>query len=226
MQRAPNAKLDRLVDAATEPITLADAKNFLRVEIPDDDDLISDLITAARLECETRNNRSFIATKWRLTLDYFPPFASSYINTNILPALQFGVAAVGGRSLWVNLEAGAIRLPMPPLISVDAIRYTAVDGSPRTLSADPADGLVVVGAGTPGQVAPAFGTIFPLTRPQLGAVEIDFTAGYGPDAASVPRTVRAAMRFLLAHYYEHRTSDAPVPRVVDDLLWNTYWGAS
>lgn len=222
MMRAPNSKLERLVDAATEPLCLADAKNFLRVEIDNDDQLISDLITAARLECETINNRSFIETTWQLTLDYFPPYAGRI--SNILPALAFGVAALGGRSLWVNMEGGAIRLPMPELIAVQSINYIDPFGNPQTLSVSPEAGKVVISTGTPGQISPAFGQIFPLTMPVLSAVQIQYTAGYGTTAASVPKNVIAAMRFLVAHYYEHRTADVPVPAVVERLLAATYWG--
>lgn len=37
---------------ATEPVTLADVKAYLRVDFDDDDDLITALITAARQKCE------------------------------------------------------------------------------------------------------------------------------------------------------------------------------
>ena len=43
----------------SEPVTLAEAKNFLRVTITDDDLLISSLITAAREACEAFTGRSF-----------------------------------------------------------------------------------------------------------------------------------------------------------------------
>ena len=39
--------------AASEPITLTEAKNFLRVDGTDDDTLITALISAAREMCES-----------------------------------------------------------------------------------------------------------------------------------------------------------------------------
>lgn len=39
-------------DGYTEPVTLADMKAYLRVDFTDDDDLITALITAARMKCE------------------------------------------------------------------------------------------------------------------------------------------------------------------------------
>jgi hypothetical protein len=221
MQRAPNAKLTRLVDAASEPLSLADAKNFLRVEVDADDDLISSLISAARIDCETEVNRSFITTTWQLELDYFP--ANSGMISNILPALAFGTGVMGSRSLWLNMESGSIRLPMPPLISVTSVNYINAFGVNSTLDLTPGN-IVSISGDTPGQIAPLLGQIFPLCKPQLSAVKIEYTAGYGPDATYVPPTVVTAIRFLTAHYYEHRTDDVPIPRVVSRLLNTVAWG--
>ncbi len=44
----------------TEPVTLAEAKNFCKIDVSEDDDLITELITAARQECEARSNIGFI----------------------------------------------------------------------------------------------------------------------------------------------------------------------
>lgn len=44
-----------------EPITLDEAKNFLKVDFSDDDDLIKDLITGVREESERYTGRSFVA---------------------------------------------------------------------------------------------------------------------------------------------------------------------
>jgi hypothetical protein len=224
MQRHPNAKLSLITPPAVEPVTLALAKQYLRVEISDDDNLVPILIQAARETCETIVNRTFVQTTRQLELDYFPPFTSSWVNTNILPALQFGVAAAGGRSLWINLEAGAIRLPMPPLIAVTSIGYTDINGNPQTINpADPTK--VIVSPGTPGQIAPAFGTIFPLTRPQLSAVQIQYTAGYSADASLVPASVVMAILALTAEYYEHRSEPGECPEWIERSLNNVNWGS-
>lgn len=217
MMRMPNAKLEMLVDAASEPIELSDAANFLRLEIPDDNALVQGLITSARMECEQRTNRSFINTTWQLSLDYFPPYPIK--TTNILPALAFGVAAVGGRTLFLNMESGAIRLPMPPLISVSSISYVDPSGQTNTLPFQ----NIVISTGTPGQIAPSFGNIFPLTIPSLSSVTIEYVAGYGPDASYVPQTVKLAILFLVDHYYNHRTSDEPEPKVIENLLRTVDW---
>jgi uncharacterized phiE125 gp8 family phage protein len=64
----------RTVDAASEPVTLAEAKRHLRETLvdTDNDTDISALIKAARLACEERLQRTLITTTWQLTLDAFP----------------------------------------------------------------------------------------------------------------------------------------------------------
>jgi uncharacterized phiE125 gp8 family phage protein len=64
--------LRRITDAATEPLTLSEAKAFLRVTHSAEDALITAMITAARQACEGEIGRSLIAQVWEKTLDCFP----------------------------------------------------------------------------------------------------------------------------------------------------------
>ena len=57
---------------ATEPLTLAEAKLHMRVEVADDDALITSLITAARQWCEAFQGRAYITQTWQLWLDKWP----------------------------------------------------------------------------------------------------------------------------------------------------------
>lgn len=57
---------------AAEPVSLPEAKAHLRVDIADDDALISTLITAAREYCEAFQNRAYITQTWQLWLDAWP----------------------------------------------------------------------------------------------------------------------------------------------------------
>jgi uncharacterized phiE125 gp8 family phage protein len=61
-----------LAGPAIEPSTLAEAKEFLRVEISDDDDLIGSLIAAARAHVEAATRRALITQTWRLVFDCWP----------------------------------------------------------------------------------------------------------------------------------------------------------
>lgn len=55
-----------------EPIDVATAQLYLRVETPDDAPIIQTLIEMARRETEAKLERTLINTTWRLTLDEFP----------------------------------------------------------------------------------------------------------------------------------------------------------
>lgn len=59
-------------EPATEPISLAEAKTHLRVDLSDDNDLITLLIQVAREAVENRTGRSLIEQTRTLKLDYFP----------------------------------------------------------------------------------------------------------------------------------------------------------
>jgi len=61
-----------LAAPATEPLSLAEAKGFLRVETDDDDALIAALIVAARLHVEAQTQLALITQRWRLVFDCWP----------------------------------------------------------------------------------------------------------------------------------------------------------
>jgi uncharacterized phiE125 gp8 family phage protein len=61
-----------LTGPAAEPVTLAEAKLFLRVEHDDDDDLIEALIAGSRIYIEAQTHRALITQSWRLVRDAWP----------------------------------------------------------------------------------------------------------------------------------------------------------
>lgn len=61
-----------LTGPAVEPLTLAEAKEYLRVETDDDDDVIAALIAGARAHVEAQTRRGLITQTWRLVRDRWP----------------------------------------------------------------------------------------------------------------------------------------------------------
>jgi len=61
-----------LAPPAVEPLSLAEAKVFLRLEMADDDPLIAALISAARLHVETQTGLALVTQRWRMVLDCWP----------------------------------------------------------------------------------------------------------------------------------------------------------
>lgn len=59
-------KVARAVAPTTEPISLNDAKAFMRVDGTTDDSLIGDMIVAVRLAAEEALRRSLITQRWRI----------------------------------------------------------------------------------------------------------------------------------------------------------------
>lgn len=64
--------IQRITAPAAEPVSLAEAKAHLRVEVSTDDALIGALITAAREAVEHELERSLITQIWEQVLDAFP----------------------------------------------------------------------------------------------------------------------------------------------------------
>lgn len=61
--------------------------------------------------------------------------------------------------------------------------------------------------------------------PNVNAIEVEFTAGFGESAEDVPMPFKQAILFLLAQSYEHRGDSAnrPVPMMVEALLMPYRW---
>jgi uncharacterized phiE125 gp8 family phage protein len=107
---------------AVEPVALAEAKTFLRVDGEAEDALVASLLAGAREALELATRRAFIAQTWRLHLDWWPqgkavrlPLAPvlSVVAVRITPAS--GPAAV--------LDPGLYRLDVaadPPRLLVGA----------------------------------------------------------------------------------------------------------
>lgn len=87
------AELLTVDQPAAEPLDLADAKRWCRVDIDDDDALLTDLIPAARFLAEKQAGVSLVTRRLQLQFD-FPP----------------------------NL-ANPIRLPFGPVQAVESIQY-------------------------------------------------------------------------------------------------------
>ena len=61
-----------LTPPAVEPLSLDEAKDYLRVEHADDDALIATLITSARAHVEAQTRRALITQTWRHSRDAWP----------------------------------------------------------------------------------------------------------------------------------------------------------
>jgi uncharacterized phiE125 gp8 family phage protein len=190
-----------LARGTAEPVTLVEAKLHLRVDLSDDDALITAMISAAREMVERYTSRTLIYTAYRLTMDNWP----YDIELPRSPAIEAAA----------NLVTGIAYI-------TPRIRYYDGDGNQQTMTYAAGDFEILLDNNPPLLVLPPSG-IWPVTYPlQRGAIEIDWIAGYGSASTGIPQLLRLAIMMLVAHWYEHREAvgsfGSEVPLAVDSVL--------
>ncbi len=193
-------------NTGTEPLALADVKNFLKVEATDttDDTLITGLITAARERAETITGRSLITSNWTYWLDCFP----YGWQENTGPARN----TINRFQNWWA-ENQVLRIPKAPLQSITSVQYMPSYGS-SYLTLDPSL-YTVDTASNPGCISPVSNYYWPFSWTIRNAVQIQFVAGYG---AFVPETILVAMRLLICDWYENRGDSTTTNNAASLLL--------
>lgn len=171
--------IELVTPSATEPVTLARAKEHLRVDIANDDSLITAYIAAARDAVEAATGRVLMPSVWRQTFDAFS----------------------GGE----NGFADYLRLTKVPVRSITSIIYTDIYGAEITISALNYKLLSGVVEGY-SWVSYATGYSWPSVGDVYGPVKITYSAGYA-DAASVPPALIAAILLMVGDLYQSRASN-------------------
>ena len=95
-----------------------------------------------------------------------------------------------------------MKIPLPPLQSVTSIKYYDPEGTETVF---PTDDYEVDAYNQPGRISLGYGKSWPSTtlRP-LNGVIIEFKAGYGDTADTIPEKVKQAIKVLIGELYEHR----------------------
>ena len=96
---------------AAEPLTLAEVKEFLRVDHSDDDATLAIFITAARQLCESYTRLALMPTTFEEYFDDFPQYTGTFKDE--------------------------IRLSRSPVSAVTYVKY--IDGNETTITANAAD---------------------------------------------------------------------------------------
>lgn len=97
-----------------------------------------------------------------------------------------------------------MRIPFPPLQSVDGVFYYGQD---ETLTELPEEDFYwIVDTTDPSAIVRKFDVVYPeLQDGRPDAIYIEFTCGYG-EREEVPEDLKAAMKLMITDYYEHRGS--------------------
>lgn len=175
---------------AAEPLTRAEAKLHLRVDVTDDDALIDALIQAAREWVENYCRRSLVQRTLELRLDGFP--AEILLPRGPVISLT---------SVKYTDQGGTLQTVSASLYQADL--YGVV---PRLTP--------VFGALWP---IPALGTLNAVLI-EYEAGYAPSSASPTDYADSVPAAIKAAMKLLLGVWYDNRDAGGDVPAAVKHLL--------
>lgn len=176
--------------ASADPVTLSEANAWLRLDDGADDVTVSMLISAATASVEEYLRRSLLTRTLRLTLDAEPSrFGSDF---------QPGTYDLPVGALYGDLPR-AIDLPKGPVRAISSVTTYDTEDAASTFgssnySLDSAGSRLVL----------AYGSLWPTGLRPRAAVEINYTAGYGEAASSVPQPIRTAILIHLATLYEQR----------------------
>ena len=183
-----------------EPLSLAETKAHLRLELSDDDDLVTALIQSAREACERFTGRALVERQLTLFLDAWPTAEEAYGE-----GWTEGALVTTGRR-W-------IALPRPPLRAVEAVTvYDEVDVGTSWAAAN----YYVDTASEPGRLVARSGVALPSPTRVANGIEIRYRAGYAPDdsgspsdyRSNIPQALRDGMKRLIAQLYEERGESA------------------
>ena len=176
-------RVQELASPAQEPLALEALKTHLRISDSAQDDELAALMTTARVFCEAYAGKVLISRTLALFLDRWP----QQDNTAWWDGVKEGAGAV---------DVTALRLPLSPVQSIDAVYLHDVSGGARTVSNDSYQ-FDALGARL------SFSDVPTGDLRSMNAIEIRLTAGYG-DAAAVPMVYKQAIRQLTAHLYANR----------------------
>ena len=223
-----------------EPVTLPQARNFLRISamFNDDDDFILGLIQAAREYAEASTGRAIAQRAFRMVLDAHPYYTDTVSSGQAYPSSYYSLPLYA-TTMWNYSQM--IKLPFAPVISVEQMRSIQPDGTVKTMHQD--TDFILDRMSEPARIFPLPGSYWPPDLYVANALEIDFTAGYDPDptktdthtavgssqqpdsviVTGIPQSLRSALLMLIAHWYDNRwavTKDnlKEVPLAVTNLL--------
>ena len=180
----------RTVDSSSEPLSVSEAKEHLRVTSSDDDTYISNLIKVARQSAEISTRRCLISgTTYVASYKYFP-FVYNHL-----------------------------RIPNPPLVSVSHIKYYDLADNLQTLSSSEyivestLEDSALIGFND------AF-TRPTLSRERMAPIQVQFEAGYTETPIAIKQAMLLLISHYYDTREPISFTGEPfkIPRSVDFLL--------
>lgn len=205
----------RLVtDAASEPVSTADARNYARVDDTSDDATINSLIASSRRHVERITGLAILTQTWTAVFDRWPGANRGGLAGPWWDGVRDGPLSMLTGSDPINLEKR-------PFQSITQIQLkdaygglTTVDPSIYYTSVSDYRGLLMLKLG---QIWPTV-----ILAPS-GAIEVTMKLGFGDTASNVPDDLITAIKIFVKHFYDNRDllnegRSLPQPHHVEDLL--------
>lgn len=201
----------KLVTApAEEPVTVTEAKDYLRVDGSLEDSRIGTMITAARLRLEQYTDQKFISQTWKQLMDCWPVV---YKN-------DWWDGTRDGSISMFHAPSSVIDLMTGPLIAVTSFNTYPDDGV--AVLFDSAN-YVIDNSGPYGRVALKMGGVWPTTvLRKVNGIEITFTVGIAANAAGLPSDIKQAVLDYVAILYENRGDEKAAIPVTSMALLDPY----
>lgn len=194
-----------ITSPASEPVTLAEVKEWLRLTGSAEDSTITSLAKQARETLESRLARAFVSTGFRWTAERFPDSRPVGVPTYD----SFGRPRR-------SAEESSLLLPRADLVSVESVKY--LDGAGTLTVFDSANYRAV--PGTPPRIALTAGASWPATLASPDAIRVEFTAGY----SAVPDWAKTAIKVLTALWYRNRgDAEFAIPPAIEYLIGPGKW---
>ena len=188
----------------SEPVSLAELKDWVGIADVNSDAMLSSLIAAARDYAEGFCGRSFCQKGYIQALDSYPYYIDTISSQNAYPPSYY-TAPRFSTTMWNYSQM--IKLAYGPLLDVSILRYVASsDGTWNTLvgttdmSNNTADFLGDV-LSLPPRLFPKAGNFWPAVLYVPNSVEIHYTSGEGGPSPAAPTLTQAAGGALNARTY-------------------------
>lgn len=163
-------------DAPAFPVSVDEAKSFLRISHDRENIEIHQMVQAATYALKTALGRDLLSTGWRMMVDRFPR---------------------GG---------APIHITRAPVLSVEEIAYFTPDGERIALEPDDDFTVTRLNDMDGAYLFPKLGASWPAVIARDTIVAVDFTSGFAAVPAELPAPFRQAILAYVTHCYENRSA--------------------
>ena len=171
----------------TEPVTLQEAKEYLRIGDSTDERVLQNFIETARMAAEDHMGRAIMPQ----TLSYF---------TDAYDELADPLFEGFRTAPYLNYYKNYLTLPRPPVVSVTSVSTFNDSDTETTMSASK---YYVDNVREPARIVLRLGETFPTALRVANAIKVVYTAGY-TNAFAVPAPIKIGILEHVAHLYENR----------------------